>query len=55
MKLFEYRPVVKKDISFKPFVQRCGTVCARGCYEEQICKIILNLGQWAIGSGGDVI
>ena len=57
MKLFEFGPVVQEEMLSKvflicssgsPFVLWSGTILCNfgiGYYEEQFCKIILNLGQ----------
>ena len=48
---FEFRPVVKEDMSFKDicYLELCQLFCSaernhlcRGSYEEQFCEIILN-------------
>ena len=58
MKLFEFRPVVKEEMSFKgiSYLELWQCFCSvernllskfgRGCYEEQFCENIVNLGQW---------
>ena len=54
----EFGPVVQEEMPLKnisslelwqPFYsaeQNCVCNFGRGCYQEQFCEIILNLGQW---------
>ena len=58
MKLFEFGPMVQKEILFKgiPYLELWQPFCSaegnhlcnfcRGYYEEQFYEIIFNLGQW---------
>ena len=57
VELFEFRPVVMEEMPFKdiPYLELWQPFCSAeqnhlcnfgiGCYEEQFCEIILNLGQ----------
>ena len=53
---FEFGPVVQMSFQYISYLELCRPFCSaerihkcnfdRGYYEEQFCKIVLNLDQW---------